>query len=169
MRQAELVMALLMAAFSGYLMLKSAELPIGWIPDEGPGAGAWPFWLSAVMLLACGGIVVNWIRRASPPSRSNEMLLDRPAFASVVPVAVLLTVTVTLFEIAGVYIALCLFMFTYVSIIGRHSFRVGLAYAIVTPVVTFLFFEILIKVILPKGFTEPFFLPIFKFFGMGGI
>ena len=37
MRRAELVTALIMAALSIYLMLKSAELPTGWIPGEGPG------------------------------------------------------------------------------------------------------------------------------------
>ena len=53
MRKAELVMALCLAAFSAYLMLKSAELPIGWIPDEGPGGGAFPFWLAAGMFVCC--------------------------------------------------------------------------------------------------------------------
>ena len=52
MRMAEIVMGLVMGVFSLYLMWKSAELPIGWIPDEGPGGGAWPFWLAAGML-AC--------------------------------------------------------------------------------------------------------------------
>ncbi len=42
MRVAELVMAAVMAVFSLYIMWKSAELPIGWIPDEGPGGGARP-------------------------------------------------------------------------------------------------------------------------------
>ena len=46
MRVAELVMAVVMAIFSLYLMWKSAELPIGWIPDEGPGGGAFSFWLA---------------------------------------------------------------------------------------------------------------------------
>jgi hypothetical protein len=54
-RVAELAMAILMGVFSLYLMVKSAELPIGWIPDEGPGGGAWPFWLSVMMLLSCVG------------------------------------------------------------------------------------------------------------------
>ncbi len=168
-RLAELLMALLMAAFSIYLMWKSTELPIGWIPDEGPGGGAWPFWLAAVMLISCIGIVYNWIRRSSPPSQSLEPFMDKVTFASVVPVAALLTVTVALFEYAGAYISLFLFMFIYVGIIGRHGWLTGLFYGIITPVLTFLFFEILIKVILPKGFTEPLFLPIFRFFGMGGI
>ena len=55
MRRAEIVTASLMAVFSVYLMWKSAELPIGWIPDEGPGGGAFSFWLSAVMLSAAFG------------------------------------------------------------------------------------------------------------------
>jgi len=51
MRRAELVMALALGVLSAYLMVKSAELPIGWIPREGPGGGAFPFWLSAGMLV----------------------------------------------------------------------------------------------------------------------
>ena len=43
MRRAELVMALALGVLSAYLMVKSAELPIGWIPREGPGGGAFPF------------------------------------------------------------------------------------------------------------------------------
>ena len=46
MRVAEFVMAFFMGLFSLYLMWKSTELPIGWIPNEGPGGGAFPFWLS---------------------------------------------------------------------------------------------------------------------------
>ena len=55
MRKAELIMAVVMAVFSAYLMLKSAELPIGWIPRRGPGAGAFPIlaigWHAAVLHL----------------------------------------------------------------------------------------------------------------------
>ncbi len=71
MRVAEFVMALFMALFSLYLMWKSTELPIGWIPDEGPGGGAFPFWLSLGMLLCCLWMIVRWITRKSPPSRST--------------------------------------------------------------------------------------------------
>ena len=61
MRVAELVMAIAMAVFSLLLMWKSTELPIGWIPGEGPGGGAFPFWLSAAMLLCCIAIIVRWV------------------------------------------------------------------------------------------------------------
>lgn len=32
-----------------------------------------------------------------------------------------------------------------------------------------MFFELALKIILPKGMTEPFFLPIFKYFGLAGL
>ena len=72
-------MALFMAAFSLYIMWKSAELPVGWIEGEGPGGGAFPFWLAAGMLVCCGWIVLRWARRRSPPSRSEEPYMDRTA------------------------------------------------------------------------------------------
>jgi hypothetical protein len=62
-RTAELLMAILMGVFSIYLMVKSTELPIGWVEDEGPGGGTWPFWLSTIMLISCGGILYNWFRK----------------------------------------------------------------------------------------------------------
>ena len=76
MRRAELIMAVVLAIFSAYLMWKSAELPIGWIPDEGPGGGAFPFWLSAGMLLSSLWIILRWFRRVTPQSRSSEPFFD---------------------------------------------------------------------------------------------
>jgi hypothetical protein len=52
MRYGEIVTAGVLALFSIYLMWKSTELPVGYIEGRGPGGGAWPFWLSAIMLCA---------------------------------------------------------------------------------------------------------------------
>ncbi len=72
-------MALLMGAFSVGLMVKSAELPIGWIPGEGPGGGAFPFWLAAGMLLCCLWIIVRWVRKVGHAAiaTSDEPYMDR--------------------------------------------------------------------------------------------
>lgn len=168
-RQAEIVMACIMAVFSVYLMWKSAELPVGWLEDEGPGGGAWPFWLSAIMLVCCAAIARNWFVRSSAPARDSGPFLHASARGTVIQVALLLVAVVALFDLVGVYIALFLFMLVYLKGIGGHRLTVALSYAVATPVVTFLFFEILIKVILPKGVTEPLFYPVFRYFGMGGI
>ena len=76
-RTAELLMAILMGLLSIGLMVKSAELEIGWIPDRGPGGGAWPFWLSALMLLCCIITIYRWWRKSTPESRSMKEFMDK--------------------------------------------------------------------------------------------
>lgn len=164
MRVAELVMALVMALFSLYLMWKSAELPIGWIRGEGPGGGAFPFWLSLGMLLCCAWIIVRWAARTSPPSRSTEPYMTRRTVESFLLVAGSLTVMIALTHVIGVYGAVPLFLIFYVRYLGGHGWTVAGALAVCTPVAAFFFFEIALKVTLPKGFTEPLFYPLYDLF-----
>lgn len=169
-RTAEFLMAMVMAVFSGYLMWKSSELPIGWIPDEGPGGGFWPFWLSALMLISCLGILSNWFRRTTVIARSEEPYFSPRVFSNVGVVALALIITVALFNGAGIpgfkgigiYGALPLFLFFYLKILGRHSWALTVACMIIIPVVTFLFFEIALKITLPKGITEELFYPLYR-------
>ena len=98
MRMAELVMGLVMGVFSFYLMWKSAELPVGWIAGEGPGGGAWPFWLSAGMLVCCIAIIYRWFRRITPESRSEDSFMDGRSFKLFVLNAGAITVLIGLFH-----------------------------------------------------------------------
>ena len=164
MRMAELVMGLVMGVFSLYLMWKSAELPIGWIAGEGPGGGAWPFWLSAGMLLCCIAIIFRWYRRITPESRSEAVFMDRRSFKLFVLNAGALTVLIGLFHIVGAYFSIPIFLIFYLRVLGGHSWKLTGSFAALTPVLTFLFFEIALQKTLPKGMTEPLFLPIFDFF-----
>ena len=94
-RTAELLMAIMMGAFSIYLMVKSAELPIGWIDEEGPGGGTWPFWLSTIMLISCSGILINWfsdgssmpavgiLRQGGEPLLNNSLDRLAPLFSPI--------------------------------------------------------------------------------------
>lgn len=163
-RVAELAMAILMGVFSLYLMYKSAELPVGWIEDEGPGGGAWPFWLSVMMLLSCVGIIVNWVRRKGAIAVSEAPYIERGVLVDVGLVALSLIVTVGLFNFIGVYGALPLFLLFYMRLLGNHSWKLSIFFAIVVPIITFFFFEIMLKITLPKGFTEPLFYPLYKIF-----
>ena len=163
-RVAELAMAILMGAFSLYLMYKSAELPIGWIPDEGPGGGAWPFWLAVMMLLSCIGIMVNWVRRKGAVAVSEAPYIERGVLIEVGLVALALIVTVGLFGFIGVYGALPLFLLFYLRFLGNHSWKLSISFSLLIPVVTFFFFEITLKITLPKGFTEPLFYPLYRIF-----
>lgn len=168
-RQAELAMALLMAAFSGYLMGKSTELSTSWNPDEGPGGGFWPFWLSTIMLGCCAWTVVNWLRRVGGPA-SDETAFFGPGVAPTVGiVAAALVLTTFLFDGAGylntiavgAYVALPLFMIFYMRYMGRHSWLACAIAGVTVPVVSFFFFEGLLAITLPKGVTEPLFYPLY--------
>ena len=164
MRVAELVMALVMAVFSIYLMWKSTELPIVWLPGEGPGGGAFPCWLSLGMLVCCVSIILRWIARASPPSRSTEPYMTPETVKWFLLVAGSLTVMIALIHVIGVYGAVPLFLIFYVRFLGRHSWTTTGALAVCTPVATFFFFEIALKKTLPKGFTEELFYPLYDIF-----
>ncbi len=164
MRRAELAMAVVLAIFSAYLMWKSAELPIGWIPGEGPGGGAFPFWLAAGMLLCCIAVIVRWVLRASPPSRSTEPYMDRQVLQLFLVGAGALAVLIGSIHFIGMYGAIPLFLVFYMRFIGRHPWTITAWLAVVTPVVTFFFFEIMLRITLPKGYTEPLFYPLYDFF-----
>ena len=164
MRRAELVMALIMAVFSVYLMWKSAELPIGWIPDEGPGGGAFPFWLAAGMLVCCLWVMVRWATRASAPSRSTLPYMDRRTVKLFLLGAGSLTVMIAALHVIGTYGAVPLFLIFYMRVMGRHPWLTTGAVAVSIPIVTFFFFEIALNITLPKGFTEPLFYPLYDIF-----
>ena len=164
MRMAEIVMGVVMGIFSLYLMWKSTELPIGWIPEEGPGGGSWPFWLAMVMFMCCVAIVIRGIKRMTPESRSEEVYMDKRTFRVFMLNAGGLAVMIGLFHIVGAYGAIPAFLIYYLRFLGGHSWRLTGTFAFVTPVVTFLFFEIALQKTLPKGYTDPLFEPIFAFF-----
>ena len=167
MRAAELIMALIMGACSIALMAKSAQLPIGWIPGEGPGGGAFPFWLAAGMLLCCIWILVNWARKATAVSRSQEPYMDRSTIGLFIAAAGSLGVMIGLIHFIGVYFAVPLFLIFYMRFMGRHSWALTGTLAAVIPIVTFLFFEIALHMTLPKGaevIEETIFYPLYEMF-----
>ncbi len=164
MRRAELVTAIILALFSIYLMWKSAELEIGWIEDEGPGGGAWPFWLAAIMLVCCIWIIVNWVRRSSPPSRSIEPYMDSTAGKMFLLVGGGVTGLIALVHVIGMYGAIPIFLIYYLRLLGQHAWPVTLAIALSAPVVIFFFFDVAMRIVLPKGYLEPLFLPLYDIF-----
>ena len=157
-------MAIAMSLFSIYLMIKSTELPIGWIPELGPGGGAFPFWLSAGMLLCCIAILINWFRKSSPPARSTDVYMSPAAWRQFAISAGSLGVTILLFHFIGVYFAIPIYLIFAMRTMGGHSWRLCGAVAFTTVVVTFLFFEIALNITLPKGLTEPLFYPLYDIF-----
>ncbi|MCV3271332.1 tripartite tricarboxylate transporter TctB family protein [Roseobacter sinensis] len=159
MRNGEIVTAGILALFSLYLMWKSTELPVGYIAGQGPGGGAWPFWLSLIMLLCCGMIAFNWWRGTSPPSQSTEPVLDAHGWRMLIMVGGGIVVFVGLVNIISMYGAVAVFLLYYVKYLGRHGWGLSLALALITPLVFFFFFEGAMRITMPTGmpFTDPVF------------
>ena len=175
MRIAEIATAAILGLFSIYLMWKSGE-PAGWNPNaerfdniafidgEGPGSGFWPFWLAAIMLVCCACTAWNWHRRRTPASQSGEPFIDGYAQRMMLTVGGGLVGLLAMVHLAGFYGAILLFMFYYLRFLGRHSLLQSLAIAVATPVVGFFFFDVAMRIILPKGYLEPLFIPLYAFF-----
>ncbi|MEM7222013.1 MAG: tripartite tricarboxylate transporter TctB family protein [Pseudomonadota bacterium] len=157
-------MAVLLAVLSCYLMWKSAELPIGWEPRRGPGGGAFPFWLALGMLICCVVIFVRALRGKTPESRSEEPYMDGETIKLIGISAGSIAVTLIAIKFVGVYIAIPLFFVFYIRLVGRHSWVTTSAIAGLSPIFIFFFFEVGLRILLPKGFTEPLFYPLYKIF-----
>ena len=164
MRRAEIVAAVLLAALSVYLMWKSAELPIGWIKGEGPGGGAFSFWLAAIMFASCIWIAINWWRRATPVSRDKAPFMDRYALKQFLFVGGGVTAMIALVHVVGMYGAILLFLLYYIRFLGKHTWRAALSIAVAAPVAAFFFFDVALRIVLPKGYLEPLFLPLYDIF-----
>lgn len=159
MRRGEFITAGVLAALSIYMMWKSTELDIFYIKGEGPGGGAWPFWLSGIMLICTVLIAYNAGRRSSPPSQSTEPVLDAEGRKIIIQVFGGIVGFVALVSIISMYGAMMVFLFYYLWFLGRHTLRLSLVISIATPIIFFFFFEALMRVTLPKGmgFMEPLF------------
>lgn len=159
MRYGEIFTAGILALISMYLMYKSAELPIGFIEGRGPGGGAWPFWLSTIMLISCSMIAYNWWRGTSPPSQSDEPVLDEYGWRMLLLVGGGIIGFVALVNIISMYGAIMVFLIYYIKYLGRHSWFLTLSIAVPVPILFFFFFEGAMRITMPTGlpFTEPFF------------
>jgi putative tricarboxylic transport membrane protein len=158
MLTADRIIAGAIMALSGYFMWHATVLPIGWNGQTGgPGGGAFPFWLSLVMALSAGGILL----RSFQPNAQASFRFDSTMLRPILMVVTVLIVTIALIPIAGAYIALPLFLFWYLRIYGGHGWMLCMSLTVLTPVFVFFFFEATLKILLPKGFTEPLFFPLY--------
>jgi len=175
MRRAEIVTAVILGLLSIYLMWKSGEAPswnpdiarfdnIGLIEGEGPGSGFWPFWLSGIMLICSIWIGVNWYRGISPQSQSDEPFLDSYGKQMLLLVGGGLIGFLVLIHFLGFYGGMFVFLIYYLKFLGKHSIIQTMSVAVAVPVVCFFFFDVAMRIVLPKGYLEPLFLPLYDIF-----
>ena len=83
--------------------------------------------------------------------------MDRESFRMILIVVASLTALVAGIHVIGIYGSVPLFLIFYLRYMGKHSWVTTLLVSLTTPVVTFLFFEKLLLILLPKGITDELF------------
>ena len=154
-RTAELLMAIATLLVSLGLMYNvySDGLNIGWVDGRGPGAGVWPFWLSAGMGIASLATLLRWFQGKTPESRSSDPYIASETVFLITVSALSLLALLILMNIIGTYLSLMLFMFFYVRVLGKHSWGTTTAFVIGTPIFIYVLFEVALTKYLPKGWT----------------
>ena len=160
MLKAESLIALALMGLSAYFMWHATVLPIWWVEEQGPGGGAFPFWLSLGMGLCAAAIFV----RSLGETAETDSFFYGGSLRALASVTVALIVTIALVDFAGAYIALGLFMIWYLRFFGGHGWTLTGLLTGGTLLFLFFFFEVTLKILLPKGFTEPLFLPLYAIF-----
>jgi hypothetical protein len=98
------------------------------------------------------------------PERGAASFFDLEMIRPLASVIIALFVTILLIPIVGAYVALPLFMFWYLRIFGGHGWILTGILTVGTPVALFFFFEVTLRILLPKGVTEPLFFPLYAMF-----
>ncbi|MDJ0535703.1 MAG: tripartite tricarboxylate transporter TctB family protein [Xenococcaceae cyanobacterium MO_207.B15] len=163
-RQADILGSIALAILSIYFMNESAKLPIGYIPGEGLGGGAFPFWASLGMLICCIWNGINWLARTSESSCSHNLYLNQQGLRSFAINSGSLVVALGIIPFIGMYGAVMLFLFSHLRFIGKRSWLLTTILTLTAPIVMFFFFEVALTITLPKGMTEPLFYPLYDLF-----
>ncbi len=152
-RAAELLMAAGLLLLSLGLMwnVVADGLHIGWVEGRGPGAGAWPFWLSSGMALASFWTLARWFRGATPESRNGAPYIDSRSLGLVMTSFAALAAMLLLVHVAGTYIATALFLGFYMRAVGRHSWRSVASMCAGMVLLIYFLFEWQLTKYLPKG------------------
>jgi hypothetical protein len=148
-RNVEVGVAAFMALLALIGIYGSIKVGIGW-GVEGPRAGFFPFYISLIVLIACG---INIYSALAVP-QTGRLFAEWSQLRQVLSVLVPTTVYVALVPYIGIYLASALLVAVFMRWFGRYNWLIVVAISIAVPVLTFLMFEIWFLVPLPKGPLE---------------
>ena len=116
------------------------------------------------MFVSCVWISVNWFLKKSPASKSKEPFLDEFGKKNLFIVFFGLFGFLALIHLVGFYVAMFVFLFYYIRFVGGHSWSTTLSISLAIPTIGFFFFDVAMRIVLPKGYSEPLFIPLYDLF-----
>ncbi|MBI4608532.1 MAG: tripartite tricarboxylate transporter TctB family protein [Candidatus Rokubacteria bacterium] len=151
MKRAEIICALAVLAWAGLMLREATRLNIGW-ESSGPGAGFFPFWLSAGLAIFAVVVLIQTLRAAS--SAPKKRFIPAGALPSLLKVVLPIAGMILAMEIAGFYLAAALYLAFVMRWIGRHPWPLVIGVSFLFPLATYFVIERWFLVLLPKGYLE---------------
>lgn len=148
-RLVEIGVAAFLALLALTGMYGGIKVGIGWAA-EGPQAGFFPFYVSAIVLIASGVNLANAARDAG----DTRMFAPWHALGKVGSVVVPTAIYAALIPYLGIYVCSALLIAVFMRWFGKYKWLLVIAISIVVPVMTFFMFEVWFLVPLPKGPLE---------------
>ena len=74
------------------------------------------------------------------------------------------TIMIGLVHFIGMYGNIPLFLLYYLRYLGGHSWTMTILISLAAPVIIFFFFDVALRIVLPKGYLEPLFFPLYSIF-----
>lgn len=116
------------------------------------------------MLICSVWIFWRGWRGVTPQGRSTEPFMDAYALRTVSITVGSIFMMLLMTHYIGAYAAMFLFLVFYIGIFGKIAWTMTIAVSLAIPIGIFFLFESGMKILLPKGLTEPIFIPLYKMF-----
>jgi hypothetical protein len=150
-RTMDIVVALVMLAAAAVVISDSIRLGIGWLENEGPRAGYFPFYIGAILAVAS---VINLLRAVLDTKGAQKTFTTVPAIRQVLAVLIPLLVYVAAVAFIGIYVASAIYVTLFMWYFGKYPIWRGAFIGMALSFAFFMMFEIWFLVPLPKGPLE---------------
>jgi len=150
-RTMDIVVSLLFLLGSAVVITDSFRIGFGWLPNEGPAAGYFPFYIAVAMAIAS---MINLFGALRIGHNMHESFVTKPAFKRVLAVLVPAFIYVALIQFVGLYVASGLYILGFMLTLGKEGILRSVAVSVGVPLALFVMFEIWFLVPLPKGPLE---------------
>jgi putative tricarboxylic transport membrane protein len=147
------VVAAILMAVGGVVMVGSYQLGAGWSPS-GPESGYFPFYIGALILLSSTVTLLVTLFSKRP---DRTPFVEPERFKRVLQVLIPSFIFAFAIDYIGIYVAGGLFIACFMWWLGKYRLPKVVMVSVLVPLILFVVFEIWFLVPLPKGPLETFF------------
>jgi hypothetical protein len=150
-RTMDIAVALLFLGASAVVISDSLRVGTGWVENEGPQAGYFPFYIGLIMAVSSA---INLVRAVLDAKAGERTFTTGPALVKVLAVLLPLILYVAAVWLIGIYISSAIYMAVFMWYFGKYPIWRGALIGVAVTAVFVLMFEVWFLVPLHKGELE---------------